>query len=199
MMRISISRHDVRRCKKHCAAGKIQGGQSNKMAESIKVLISNRQKEVKIPSGIRLLIRRCCHAVLLSEDFHENAEVSVSFVTDEQIRQLNKEFRDKDMPTDVLSFPLGENGVYDRNMETGALQLGDIVISIERAFAQARMYGHTLQREIGFLTVHSMLHLLGYDHEAGGLEQVRMREKEESILASLGLRRDASYVLDEDE
>lgn len=64
--------------------------------------------------------------------------------------------------------------------------MGDIVISIERAFAQARMYGHTLQREIGFLTVHSMLHLLGYDHEAGGLEQVRMREKEESILASLG-------------
>ncbi len=166
------------------------------MAESVKVLISNRQKEVKIPSGIRLLIRRCCHAVLNAEGFSDSAEVSVSFVTNEQIRQLNAEFRDKDMPTDVLSFPLGENGIYDRNMETGALMLGDIVISIEKAVEQAKIYGHTLQREIGFLTVHSMLHLLGYDHEAGGIEQVHMREKEESVLTSLGLRRDASYVLD---
>ncbi|MEM1483652.1 rRNA maturation RNase YbeY [Oscillospiraceae bacterium PP1C4] len=169
------------------------------MTGSVKVLISNRQKEVKIPSGIRLLIRRCCHAVLLSENFHEDAEVSVSFVTNEQIRQLNNEFRGKDAPTDVLSFPLGENGVYDRNMETGALQLGDVVISIEKAVEQAYIYGHSLQREIGFLTVHSVLHLLGYDHEAGGLEQVRMREKEESVLTSLGLQRDASYVLTDNE
>ena len=99
------------------------------------------------------------------------------------------------MPTDVLSFPLGENGNYDRNFETGALQLGDVVISVEKAVEQARLYGHTLQREIGFLTVHSILHLLGYDHESGGLEQVRMREKEESILTSLGLERDTSYVV----
>lgn len=169
------------------------------MAESVKVLISNRQKVVKIPSGIRLLIRRCCHAVLKAEEFCDDAEVSVSFVTDEQIRQLNDEFRDKDMPTDVLSFPLGDNGIYDRNIETGALQLGDVVISVERAVEQAKLYGHTFQREIGFLTVHSMLHLLGYDHEAGGIEQVRMREKEESVLADLGLQRDASYVLTQDE
>ena len=168
------------------------------MTDSVKVLISNRQKEVKIPSGIRLLIRRCCHAVLVSEEFHGNVEVSVSFVNNEQIRQLNAEYRQKDAPTDVLSFPLGSGGKYDRNMETGALQLGDIVISVEKAVEQARMYGHSLQREIGFLTVHSMLHLLGYDHEAGGLEMVRMREKEESVLASLGLERDGSYVLPED-
>lgn len=168
------------------------------MSESLKVMITNRQKDVKIPSGIRLLIRRCCHAVLLAEGFHECAEVSVSFVNNEQIRQLNEEYRGKDAPTDVLSFPLGENGVYDKNMETGMLQLGDIVISVEKAVEQARIYGHSLQREIGFLTVHSMLHLLGYDHEAGGLEQVRMREKEESVLTSLGLQRDASYVLPPD-
>lgn len=166
------------------------------MAESVKVLITNRQKEVKIPSGIRLLIRRCCHAVLIEENFNDSAEVSVSFVTNEQIRQLNAEFRKKDMPTDVLSFPLGENGVYDRNMETDAMMLGDIVISVEKAVEQAKIYGHSLQREIGFLTVHSMLHLLGYDHELGGIEQVHMREKEESVLTSLGLRRDASYVMD---
>lgn len=168
------------------------------MSESLKVMITNRQKEVKIPSGIRLLIRRCCHAVLLAENFHDGAEVSVSFVDNGQIRQLNVEYRGKDAPTDVLSFPLGENGVYDKNMETGMFQLGDIVISIEKAVEQAAIYGHSLQREIGFLTVHSMLHLLGYDHEAGGLEQVRMREKEESVLTSLGLQRDASYVLPPD-
>lgn len=169
------------------------------MTESIKVLITNRQKDVKIPSGIRLLIRRCCHAVLAAEQFGDSAEVSVSFVNNEQIRQLNNEFRQKDTATDVLSFPLGQDGVYDRNLETGALQLGDIVISIEKAVEQARIYGHSLQREIGFLTVHSMLHLLGYDHESGGLEMVRMREKEESVLSSLGLQRDGSYVLTDDE
>ena len=169
------------------------------MTESIKVLITNRQKDVKIPSGIRLLIRRCCHAVLAAEQFGDSAEVSVSFVNNEQIRQLNNEFRQKDTATDVLSFPLGQDGVYDRNLETGALQLGDIVISIEKAVEQARIYGHSLQRESGFLTVHSMLHLLGYDHESGGLEMVRMREKEESVLSSLGLQRDGSYVLTEDE
>ena len=169
------------------------------MTESIKVLITNRQKDVKIPSGIRLLIRRCCHAVLAAEQFGDSAEVSVSFVNNEQIRQLNNEFRQKDAATDVLSFPLGQDGVYDRNLETGALQLGDIVISIEKAVEQARIYGHSLQREIGYLTVHSMLHLLGYDHESGGLEMVRMREKEESVLSSLGLQRDGSYVLTEDE
>ena len=73
--------------------------------------------------------------------------------------------------------------------------LGDVVISAERAFEQAEMYGHTLQREIGFLTVHSMLHLLGYDHEGGGLEATQMREKEEAILEKLGLARADSYVV----
>ncbi|MBC8585034.1 rRNA maturation RNase YbeY [Youxingia wuxianensis] len=169
------------------------------MNESLKVLISNRQKDVKIPSGMRLLIRRCCHAVLLSENFHQNAEVSVSFVNNEQIRELNNEYRQKDAPTDVLSFPLGQDGVYDKNMETGAIMLGDIVISVEKAIEQAKIYGHSLQREIGFLTVHSMLHLLGYDHEKGGLETLRMREKEEEVLTKLGLQRDASYVLDVNE
>lgn len=76
-----------------------------------------------------------------------------------------------------MSFPLGENGVYDINHDTGAKMLGDIVISIEHAVAQAEEYGHSLQREIAFLTVHSLLHLLGYDHVNGGLEAVHMREK----------------------
>ena len=165
------------------------------MAQSVKVVITNRQKDVKIPSGIRLLIRRCCHAVLVSEEFHGNVEVSVSFVNNEQIRELNNEFRHKDAATDVLSFPLGENGVYDINEETGAYQLGDVVISVPKAMEQAEQYGHSLQRERGFLTVHSMLHLLGYDHEAGGLEALRMREKEETVMSKLGLARDQSYTM----
>ena len=163
--------------------------------DKLKVLISNRQKEVKIPSGIRLLIRRCCHAVLVSEGFEGSAEVSVSFISNHEIKQLNEQYRHKDAVTDVLSFPLGENGEWDKNEETGAYMLGDIVISAQKAFEQANMYGHTIQREIGFLTVHSMFHLLGYDHEDGGLAARQMREKEEGVLSKLGLSRGASYVL----
>lgn len=160
----------------------------------VKVYIRNNQNIVKIPVGIRLLIRRCCQAVLHNENFDKDAEVSVSFVSNHEIKQLNAQYRGKDKSTDVLSFPLGENGVYDVNTETGAYLLGDIVISMEKAIVQAQMYGHSLEREVGFLTVHSMLHLLGYDHENGGLEATRMREQEESVLDKLGISRSESYI-----
>ncbi len=166
--------------------------------ERVKVYISNQQHAVKIPTGIRLLVRRCCSAVLQMEEFNDPAEVSVTFVDNEQIRELNAEYRNKDSATDVLSFPLGEDGEYDMNMETGAYLLGDIIISVPKAIEQAEMYGHSLRREIGFLTVHSMLHLLGYDHENEGIEAVRMREKEELVLNKLGLKRDGSYVMEEE-
>lgn len=165
--------------------------------EKIRVIISNRQKQVKIPTGMRMLIRRCCHAVLQMESFPDSAEVSVSFVDNEQIREMNKQYREKDSATDVLSFPMGENGQYDINHESGARILGDIVISVPRAVEQARAYGHTLEREMGYLTAHSMLHLLGYDHENGGLERVRMREKEERVMHELGLPASISYTQDE--
>ena len=164
--------------------------------EKIRVVIENKQKVVKIPTGIRMLIRRCCNAVLVMEKFEGNAEVDVSIVSDEQIQAINAEHRKLDMPTDVLSFPLGENGEYDIDPATGAKLLGDIVISIEHAEKQAKDYGHTLQREIGYLTVHSMLLLLGYDHIHGGLEAVKMREKEEAVMQSIGLPRNASYVME---
>ena len=164
-----------------------------------KVLISNNQNEIKIPVGIRLLIRRCCHAVAVAENFNDDFEVSVSFVNNEEIHQLNKEYRNIDRPTDVLSFPLGEDGNYDINNETGSMLLGDIVISIETALKQADLYGHSLEREIGFLTVHSMLHLLGYDHEEGKLQERIIREKEEAILENLGISRDVTFVIDEHE
>lgn len=164
----------------------------------VKVNILNQQSKVKVPTGVRMLIRRCCHAVLELEKFDGSAEVSVSFVDNEQIHKLNKEYRNIDKPTDVLSFPLGENGEYDKNPDTDAYMLGDIVISVEKAIEQAEEYGHTLQREIGYLTVHSMLHLMGYDHVDGGVEAVRMREKEENVLTNLGLKRNGSYYFDEE-
>lgn len=98
---------------------------ANKM-EKIRVSISNKQHSVKIPSGIRLLIRRCCNAVLQEEHFEKSAEISVSFVNNTEIKRLNSFYRNKDIETDVLSFPLGENGKYDVNPETGACCLGDI-------------------------------------------------------------------------
>lgn len=164
------------------------------MKDKIKVIVSDDQKEVKIPTGTRMLVRRCCNAVLRNEKFEGSAEISVRFVDNGEIHRLNKEFRNIDSSTDVLSFPLGENGEYDINQATGAKVLGDIVISVETAFKQSQEYGHSFQREMAFLTVHSMLHLLGYDHVNGGLEAVRMREKEEYVLAQIGLPRSNTYT-----
>ncbi len=155
--------------------------------KSIKVNIYDKQKVQKLPTGIRLLIRQACKATLLYENFSDAAEVDVTLVDDEQIKVMNKQFRNIDSATDVLSFPLGESGNYDINPETGAAALGDIVISVEHAYAQAELYGHSLRREFAFLTIHSMLHLLGYDHVNGGLEEMQMRDKQDEILKELGL------------
>ena len=163
------------------------------MADKIKVVITNKQKAVKIPTGIRMLVRRCCNAVLKLEKFEGPAEISVTFTDNAGIRELNRQYRDKDIDTDVLSFPMGENGVWDVDMEAGAKILGDIVISMEKARDQAERFGHSFQREVGYLTAHSMLHLLGYDH-VDNLEKVRMREKEELIMEQLGLPASSSYI-----
>ena len=93
------------------------------MADKVKVIITDDQKTVRVPSGVRLLIRRCCHAVLLLENFTGSTEISVRFVDNEMIRALNAQYRNIDSETDVLSFPLGENGVYDQNPDTGAYML----------------------------------------------------------------------------
>ncbi len=153
----------------------------------VKVNITNVQKDKPIPVGTKLLVRKACIATLIEENFPDNAEVDVTFVNDEQIKLYNNEYRNIDKSTDVLSFPLGENGVYDTNPETGNKMLGDVVISVEHAMAQADLFGHGLRREIAYLTVHSMLHLLGYDHVNGGMEKTIMREKEENVLKKLGL------------
>ena len=108
---------------------------------------------------------------------------------------MNSIYRNIDRVTDVLSFPMGENGKYDTDPTTGAKILGDIVISMETAIEQAERFGHSLQREVGYLTAHSMLHLLGYDHEDNGLQRIRMREKEEKVMTLLGLPSSSSYVM----
>ena len=154
---------------------------------SVKVTITDNQKKIKLPTGTRLLIRKACTATLKLEGFDDPSKVEVTLENDDTIREMNNKFRNIDASTDVLSFPLGENGVYDKNLDTGACLLGDIVISVETAVRQAETYGHSLQREIGFLTVHSMLHLLGYDHVESKLEESIMREKQEIILGELGL------------
>lgn len=159
----------------------------------IRVIITNNQKSVKIPTGLRMLIRRCCNAVLKMEGFEGPAEISVTFTDNQQIKELNGQYRDKDSATDVLSFPMGENGVYDINLETNAKILGDIVISMEKAFEQADTFGHSLQREVAYLTAHSVLHLLGYDHMTN-MDRVRMREKEEFVMEQLGLPASSSYI-----
>ena len=153
---------------------------------------------VEDEAEVAALIRTCALRVLESEGVPFCAEIDVTVVNADTVREMNAAYRDKDAVTDVLSFPLGENGHYDIHPQTGAKQLGDIVISIERAMVQAEQYGHSLQREMGNLTVHSMLHLLGYDHVDGGLEAVRMREKEEAVMTSVGLPRGESYVMTDD-
>lgn len=153
----------------------------------VKVNIENSQKQMPLPVGTKLLVRKACIATLTEEKFTDDAEVGVTFVDDEQIKEYNSQFRNVDNSTDVLSFPLGENGVYDTDPETNKKMLGDIVISVEHAVAQGELFGHGLRREIAYLTVHSMLHLLGYDHVDEGMQKAIMREKEEIILKKLGL------------
>lgn len=154
--------------------------------EKIKVIINDNQKDIKIPTGLRMIVRRACTAVLRSEHFKGSAKISVTFVNNDEIRELNKKYRQKDASTDVLSFQTMENGKYPIEPDTGVQLIGDVVISAEKAYEQAKKYSHTLQQEISFLTTHSVLHLLGYEHENGGLDRVKMREKEELIMKQLG-------------
>lgn len=157
---------------------------------TLKVHIHNAQKALPLPDGTRALIRAACAAVLKEQGFDRPAEVSVTIVDDARIHELNREFRQIDRATDVLSFPLGEGGVYDEDPASGLAQLGDVVLSLEHAVAQAAEYGHSVRREVGYLTVHSMLHLLGYDHVGDEAEAAVMRRHEEAVMTALKLPRE---------
>lgn len=161
----------------------------------MKVSIRNNQRKFKVTKDMRDLVRSAVKAALEYMDFPLKSEVSVMFTDDEEIHELNRLHRGVDRPTDVLSFPLFE---YDENGDiteddldfnpNGEMILGDIVISLETASRQAQEYGHSFEREIGFLTVHSMLHLFGYDHMTPE-DEAEMFGYQREILERMGLER----------
>ena len=144
-------------------------------------------------------IAKCIEASLRMEKISTPCEVNVLVTNDEGIHAINKASRDIDRPTDVLSFPMFQlepgNPPTDweayQDPETGLCPLGDMCISLERAKAQAKEFSHSVKREVGYLTIHSMLHLLGYDHLDEGPMKKQMRQREEIIAASIpGMKRD---------
>ena len=157
----------------------------------LKIYFSNEQNHVKVSFKLRRLIKRSLSEALKQEGFSYPAEVSVSFVDNEAIHKLNLEYREKDKPTDVLSFPMWEKEeLADGSALDGhAVTLGDIIISTEKAQSQSKEYGHSLEREICFLSVHSILHLLGYDHETSEEDEAYMKTKQEDVLVKIGLTR----------
>lgn len=160
------------------------------------------EEETKIPFSFdyKELTERVINGALDFIDCPYEAEVNVLFTDNESIREINRENRDIDAPTDVLSFPIGEYlvpGVFDTleeeqpevfHPETGELMLGDIVISVERVLSQAEEFGHSTERELGFLLAHSILHLCGYDHMEEE-ERVIMEEKQRQIMDALQIYR----------
>ena len=148
----------------------------------------NNSQDGKISYALKMLIRRAVLASLEYEGYENDCEVSVTLTDNEGIQALNREFRGIDKPTDVLSFPLveyeaDEAPAYDEDTN----MLGDIVISLERAEEQADEFGHSFEREVAFLTAHSMLHLLGYDHEKSDEDDADMRCRQSEIMKALGL------------
>lgn len=161
----------------------------------IRLLTENAQEKEEITEETYDLVRDCAAATLAAEGFGRDFELSLTITDDEGIRRINAETRAIDRPTDVLSFPMLEfddgGDIIDEELDTddGYLLLGDVVISAERARAQAEEYGHSLRREIAFLTVHSVLHLLGYDHVDDPEGERIMFAKQEEILDGMGITR----------
>ena len=152
-----------------------------------KIYMTNAQDKASVTPILRGLIRRVINRALKHEGVTVDCEVSVTFTDNEGIHGLNLEHRGIDRPTDVLSFPLFE-GIPEGATEDGSpLPIGDIVLSLERAAEQAEQYGHSFEREVAFLCVHSVLHLLGYDHETGEEDELDMRRRQREIMAEIGL------------
>lgn len=153
----------------------------------LKIYWSNEQHKYFASLKLKSLVRRSIKASLECEGFTIPAIVSVTFTDNEGIREINKEFRGIDRPTDVLSFPMydfSEGELPERGMDC---ELGDIVLSLERAHEQAHEFGHSFERECAFLTVHSVLHLLGYDHVNSEEEDEEMRARQRVVMKKLGL------------
>lgn len=149
-----------------------------------------------VNDGLRSFLRRVVRAALEAEEVETPCEVNILVTDDAGIHQVNLEMRNVDAPTDVLSFPMFELRPGDKPSEedadpaTGLVPLGDMCVSLERARAQAKEYGHSNRRELAYLAVHSVLHLLGYDHLDEGPMKAQMRAREETILSGLGMERE---------
>lgn len=154
------------------------------------LLIDNRTN-FELTDEIKETLKKVCLKSLQYEEFNEDCEISLSIVTNDEIHDINKQFRNIDSPTDVLSFPqlTFEEGEEADVNENGEIVLGDIIISIDRAKEQAEEYGHSLKRELAFLSVHSMLHLMGYDHMVPEEEEDMFRRQKE-ILIEAGIPRE---------
>lgn len=150
----------------------------------MEIYIDNRQDKVEIKDDISEVIEKVVNEVLKFEEESLDCEVSVSFVDKEEIRELNREYRGVDRETDVLSFPM-----EDEFLVGGPILLGDIIISLEKALEQSIDFGHSLYREVAYLTAHSMFHLLGYDHIEEEEKSI-MREKEKEIMRRLKIFKD---------
>ena len=153
--------------------------------------LSNEQEKMTPPEDIEHLIEICTAAALEEEGIDDTAEVSVTLVDNEGIRELNREHRDIDRETDVLSFPLGDDDGYEVDPDNDAIMLGDIVISLEKVAQQAEEYGHSYRREVAFLITHSLFHLLGYDHVNSEEEEKEMFGKQDMVLDKLGITRES--------
>lgn len=156
---------------------------------NLRIYFDNHQDKHPLTYRLKMLVREAIEATLDYEQYGNPCEVSVSFVDNGEIRELNKKFRGIDRATDVLSFPLFD---YEGESEEPPVDemlgmLGDIVLSLEQAALQAEEYGHSFAREVAFLTVHSMLHLLGYDHETGEEDEADMRRRQSEIMELMGL------------
>ncbi len=156
------------------------------------------ETEVDVGETVTTQIETVIRSALDAQGVALPCEISVLLTDDEGIHQINLDMREVDRPTDVLSFPMFElePGVPPENEDyldpaTGLCPLGDMCISLERAAAQAEEFGHSVERELCYLTVHSVLHLLGYDHLDEGPMKAQMREREEAILGQLGITREA--------
>lgn len=155
----------------------------------LKIYFENEQTCVPLTYSVKMLVRQAIEATLDYEQYGNPCEVSVTFTDNVQIHALNRKFRGVDRPTDVLSFPLFD---FDGDSEEPPVDelvgmLGDIVISLEQAKVQAEEYGHSFEREVAFLCAHSMLHLLGYDHETSEADEIDMRKRQSDIMEQLGL------------
>ena len=153
----------------------------------VKIYFENNQEKETVTYRLKMLIRRAVQEALAYESVEEDCEVSVTFSDNEGIREINRKFRNIDRATDVLSFPLFDEDGMDAHVEELDCMLGDIVLSLERAREQANEFGHSFAREVAFLTVHSVLHLLGYDHELSEEDDADMRKRQTEIVDRMGL------------